>query len=91
MTFLLKTKEQGLSFVPLNLSTMHLLLITDASFANVEGLRSQLGYFIAMIDDTGQANIIHFDSNKCKRISRSVMAAEVHDIVLGFEFAFVIK
>lgn len=51
--FLLKTEHQGLNFVPLDLDTARLVLLTDTSFANAEGLKSQLGYILLMIDDEG--------------------------------------
>lgn len=44
-----------------------------------------------MVDDENNCNIVHFGSNKCKRIARSVMAAEVQALVLGFDYAFIVK
>ena len=89
--FLKATTSQGLNYVPIDLQTAHLVLMTDASFANAEGKKSQLGYVIAMVDDKGRCNILHYGSNKCKRIARSVMAAEVIALVLGYDVAFVVK
>ena len=89
--FLKATASQGLNYVPIDLKTARLVLMTDASFANAEGMKSQLGYVIAMVDDKGRCNIIHYGSNKCRRIARSVMAAEVMALVLGYDVAFVVK
>lgn len=89
--FLKDTKEQGLNFVPLNLDNVRLVVVTDASFANAPGSKSQLGYIIMMVDDDNNSNIIHYGSNRCSRIARSVMAAELHALTLGFDYAFVIK
>ena len=44
-----------------------------------------------MVDDTNACNIVHFGSSRCKRVCRSVMAAEVQALILGFDFAFVIR
>lgn len=33
---------------------------------------------------------MHYGSNKSKRVARSVLAAEVHGLVLGFDYAFVL-
>lgn len=44
-----------------------------------------------MTDKTGTANLIHFESNRCKRVTRSVMAAEIHALVLSFDYAYIIK
>ena len=85
------TIDQGLDFVALDLKTVRLVLMTDASFANAEGMKSQLGYLILMVDAAGNCNIVHYGSNRCKRVVRSVMAAEVQALVLGFDFSFVVK
>ena len=89
--FLKETIEQGLTFVPLNLETMRLVLMTDASFANAQGMKRQLGYLIMLVDDEGNCNIVHYGSNRCKRVARSVMAAEIQALVLGFDYAYVVK
>ena len=91
ITFLKSTKGQGLHYVPLNLNTARLVLITDASFANAEGLKSQLGYLILMADKNGNCNVLHYGSNKCQRVARSVMAAEIQALTLGFDYAFIVK
>ena len=67
------------------------MLVTDASFANDKELKSQLGYVILMVDKHNNCNILHYGSNRCQRIARSVMAAEVQALILGFDYAFMIK
>lgn len=89
--FMQQTKPQGLSFVPLDLTTMRLLLVTDASFANTDNAKSQLGYVILMVDKRGRSNIVHYVPNKSKRVARSVLAAEMHGLSLGFDYAYTIK
>lgn len=86
-----ETKEDGLTFCPLDMETMRMVLISDASFANARGGKSQLGYIVAMVDGTGRANIIHFASNRCRRVTRSVMASEIHALVIGFDNAFALN
>lgn len=44
-----------------------------------------------MVDAKDRANIVHYGSNKSKRVARSVLAAEMHGLTLGFDYAFVIK
>lgn len=89
--FLKETRTQGLNFTPLNLETVRLVLLSDASFGNAAGLKSQLGYLIMMVDSDDNCNIVHYGSNRCKRVARSVMAAEIQALVLGFDYAFVVK
>ena len=84
------TKDKTLSFIPLDECTTFLGVFIDASFANNVDNTSQLGYLICLIDASGNANIIHYASQKCKRITRSVLAAELYAMVLGFDNAFVI-
>lgn len=85
------TCDFELKFVPLNLSSLRLLLFTDASFANANKLRSQIGFVHVLADDENNANIIHYGSINCKRVTRSVMAAESLALVYGFDQAFVAR
>lgn len=72
------------------MATMRLVLLTDASFANVRGMKRQLGYLVSVMNDTGRVNIIHYSSARCKIVTRSVMVSEVHLVVSGFYQAFFI-
>lgn len=44
-----------------------------------------------MVDKHENCNIFHYGSNKSKRIARSVMDPEIQKLVLGFDFAYVVK
>lgn len=44
------TSNGGLLFVPVDLESVKLVLFTDASFANVPDLKSQIGFVLAMVD-----------------------------------------
>lgn len=68
-----------------------MVLLRDASFANAEGIKSQLLYVILFAGDLGACNIGHHGSNKCKRLARSAMSAKVQALILGFYFAFLIR
>lgn len=91
MDHLSATKERGLTYKRIDMSTMRLIVISDASFANTRNLRSQLGFIILMADETGTANIIHYGSSQCKRVTRSILAAEIHALVLAYDHAYVIR
>lgn len=80
-----------LTFIPLEISTARLIIVSNGSFANTRDLGSQLGHIILLPDDTGRANELNYGSNRCKRIVRRVMAAEVHARVLGFDYIFIIQ
>lgn len=84
-----ETCEVGLKFVPLDMDTIRIVLFTDSSFANAEHSKSQLGFVVVLADGDNNANIVHFGSMACKRVARSVMAAELHSLIYGFDQAFV--
>jgi hypothetical protein len=86
--------DRGLIFVPLKLEEAKLFIFTDGSFANNKDLSSQLGFIIVLANEhrTGEGhdfeiygNIIHWNSIKCKRVTRSVLASELYGMVNGFD------
>lgn len=89
--FCKETKDIGLKFVPIDMDSARLLLFTDASFANTKDLKSQLGFLNILVDKHGNMNIINFGSSRCKRVTRSVMAAEIHALIYGFDHTFVLQ
>lgn len=82
---------RGLKFVKLDKDSLKLLVFTDSSFANNKDLSSQIGYVIVMADNNNQANIIHWSSIKCKRVTRSVLASELYAMTHGFDIGTAIK
>ena len=72
-------------------NTLRLLAFTDASFANNRDLSSQIGYVLVLADGTGRANILHWSSTKCKRVTRSVLASELYGMVYGFDMGASVK
>jgi len=86
-----ETCNVPLKYVPLDYDTIRLALFTDASFANTDLLKSQLGFVLVLIDASNRANIIHYGSSCCKRVVRSVIAAELHALTYGFDNAFLVR
>ena len=82
---------RGLHFVQLDLTSLKFVIFTDASFANNYDLSSQVGFVITLVDSDNKANIIHWSSIKCKRITRSVLASELYAKVHGFDVGAVLK
>ncbi len=83
-------KFQGLRYVKLNQNTLQLVVFKDSSFANNKDLLSQIGYVICLADATKKANIIHWSSMKCKRVTCSVLAAELYGMANWFDIGEVI-
>ncbi|RFU25514.1 hypothetical protein B7463_g10820, partial [Scytalidium lignicola] len=87
----IENAARGLRFVKLDKNTLQLLVFTDASFANNKDLSSQIGYVLALADGEGNANILHWSSIKCKRVTRSVLASELYGMAHGFDMGASIK
>ncbi len=82
------TKE--LRFVSLNQKQLKLMIFTDVAFANTLDLHSQIDYVVCFTNDV-HANLIHWSSIKCKRITRSVLAIELYVMINDFNVEAVIK
>ena len=83
--------KKGLKFVRLDENSLKIVVFSDASFANNVDFSSQIGFVIVLTDKTGAANIIHWASAKARRVTRSVLAAELFAMSLGFDAAASIK
>jgi hypothetical protein len=84
-------QTKGLPYVKLDRSSLQLVVFNDSSFANNRDLSSQIGYVICLADSTNAANILHWSSVKCKRVTRSVLAAELFAMVHGFDIGSVLR
>jgi hypothetical protein len=83
--------SRGLRFVQLDKDSLKLITFTDSSFANNHDLSSQIGFVIVLADKDDKANILHWSSIKCKRVTRSVLASELYGMAHGFDTAAAIK
>lgn len=87
-----KNAARGLRFVKLKMEgKLRVIGFTDASFANNGDSSSQIGFVIVLADEDDNANILHYSSTKCKRVTRSVLASELYAMAHGFDHACVIK
>ena len=87
----IENAARGLRFVKLEKNTLQLLVFTDASFANNKDLSSQISYVLVLTDKYRSANILHWSSTKCKRVTRSVLASELYAMAHGFDIAAATK
>ena len=87
----IKNQNRGLKFVPLDKNSLQLFVFTDSSFANNNDFSSQIGFVIVLKDRYNKANILHWSSIKCKRVTRSVLAAELYGMVHIFDYCAAIK
>ena len=91
LSWQIENADRGLKFIKLDQKTLQLLVFTDASFANNKDLSSQIGYVIILTDAIKRANIVHWSSVKCKRVTRSVLASELYSMAHGFDIGVAIK
>ena len=77
--------------MPLDISSLSLLVFTDASFVNNKDLSSQIGFVIILTDRNQFANVLHWSLIKCKRVTRSVLASELYALAHGFDIGAAIK
>ena len=75
----------GLRFLPLHLDSLCIAVFVDAGFEANPDSSSQLGFIVTLMYKHGYANIIHYGSLKSKRVTRSVLAAELFAMVYGFD------
>lgn len=87
----IENAARGLWFVKLDKDSLQLMVFTDASFANNKDLSSQVGFVLVLADAKGRANIIHWSSTKCKRVTRSVLASELYGMAHGFDMGASVK
>lgn len=87
----LQTKDVGLNFIPIDFSTASISGFIDASFAGNSDFTSQLGFIVTLMDAHGNTNIIHYGSIESKKITRSVLAAELYAMMLGFDVSYVMS
>lgn len=85
------SKEDGLTYFKLDMEALRLLLVTDESFRNARGMKNQLGFFVMMADKSVNANIVHYGSIRCRRVTKSIMESEIRGLLLGFDFAYAIR
>jgi hypothetical protein len=66
------------------------MIFTNSSFANNRDLFSQIDYVICLTNSK-HVNIVHWLSIKCKRVTRSVLAAKLYAFAHDFDFEAVLK
>ena len=91
---------RGLRFIPIDFDSAALYVFVDGSFANNRDLSSQIGYVIVLGNETPhptenviilRGNIVHWSSTKSKRVTRSVLASEVHGMSSGVDIAYALN
>ena len=87
----LKSSQTFIKIRKLDLNKISLRVYSDASFANLSGGASQLGYIIFCCDDQGISVPLSWASKKAKRVARSTLTAETLAAVEAVDAACVSK
>jgi hypothetical protein len=67
------------------------MIFSNSFFANNRDLFSQIDYVICLADSINTANILHWFSIKCKRITRSVLTIELFAIIHDLNVDSILK
>ena len=87
----LKSDTYELQFGNVDLETAELHVFADASFACNKDFSSQLGYVVVIVDRDKNCSLIAWSSVKSKRVTRSVLAAELYSIAQAYDAGFAIR
>jgi hypothetical protein len=81
---------RDINYVKLDSTKFWLIIFTNSSFANNRDLFSQIDHVICLTN-LKHANIVHWSSIKCKRVTRSVLAAELYALAHDFDLDAALK
>lgn len=84
------TADKGLTFIPLEIATIHLRVYTNASFASNEDLTLQFGHLILLCDRNNTCNIMDFGSRESIRVVRSIVGGKLYAFTKAFDTSFTI-
>jgi hypothetical protein len=87
----MNNKIRKLKYVTLDQFILRLVIFIDVFFANNRDLLSQIEYVICLIDASNTTNILHWSSVKCKKVTRSVLAAELYAMIYDFDVDLMLK
>lgn len=76
-----------LKFILVDKSSIRLVVLCDANFALNQYVTLRLGFFTALANATGNANIIHYLSLESKHVTRSVLVGDLFAAVHAFVFS----
>jgi hypothetical protein len=87
----MKTVKRHLIFCKLDVTSLHVIFYSDASFAGNLDLSSHIGGIILLKDKHGNAHVLHWFSKKCPRVTGSVLAAEIILFATAFYMASALR
>jgi hypothetical protein len=86
-----RTRDISLQFAKLDVTTLRLVVFSDASLQKRADFHSQLVYVILPSDDTNRCSFLHLRSHKRKPVTRFSMAGETLDFADTIDHAFILR
>ena len=86
----LRNERVELLYGNVDLDTAEVFVFADAAFATNLDLSSQLGFIALLVDQDRNCSIITWSSTKCRRVTRSVLAAELYALASGYDMGYAI-
>lgn len=87
----LHNNDLVLNFPALDIESLELRVYADSSFANNEDLSSQIGYVVFLCDKHDNCALVSWCSKKSRRVTRSVMAAELFALSAAYDIEYSIR
>lgn len=82
----MKKGGTGLRFDNVEMATAEVRVYTDASFAKKPDISSQLEFVACLVDVQMWCVLLHWTSNKYRRVMKSTSSAEPFGSVLGYDY-----
>lgn len=86
-----KRNETILTLQKVDLPYSRLGLLREASYVNASDIKHETGYISHMSYEHDTMNVFQYGSDRSRCVTRSVMASEIHTVVLGFEQSFLLQ
>lgn len=78
-------------YVPGDLNTAQFVLFSDATFANLINLRSQLSFVPLIVDSDKDGISLQYESSRCQQVTRPFQTAETLALLYGLYNTFIIQ
>jgi hypothetical protein len=89
--YLKEVVKRNVIFCRLDVTSLHVVFYTDASFAGYLDLSSHIGGIILLKDKHGNAHVLHWFSKKCPRVTGTVLAAEIISFATACDVASALR
>ena len=90
--------DRDLNYIAIDLKSAKIFIFVDGLFANNKDLSFQLRYKVILVNKTTENkefeitdNLLYYSSTKSKRVTRSVLASEIYNIIEKVDIAIMIR